>query len=62
MGIEAILVVTLLAQGETSSSKQFDFPTLDACERARTNLLELHKRAVKKNPNTPEILVTCAAF
>jgi len=62
MNITAILVVTILLQGETSSSKQFDFVTMEACETAREKILQEHKRAIEKDPKTPGLIAACSTF
>ena len=62
MNIAAILVVTWIVQGESGSSKQFDFPTLALCEAARGMLQQEHERAARKDPTVPELVATCSGF
>jgi hypothetical protein len=62
MNVAAILVVTWVVQGETSSTKQFDFPTLALCEAVRDKVEHEYKRAAAKDPGVPEIIATCSDF
>jgi hypothetical protein len=62
MNMAAILVVTWIVQGESGSSKQFDFPTLALCEAARDQIQQKHKLAAQKDPKVPELVATCSGF
>ena len=62
MNIAAILVVTWIVQGESGSSKQFDFPTLALCEAAREQIQQKQKLAAQKDPTVPELVATCSGF
>jgi hypothetical protein len=62
MNVAAILVVTWIVQGETGSTKQFDFPTLALCQAVRDKVEQEHKLAAEKDPSVPEIIATCSDF
>jgi hypothetical protein len=62
MKVAAILVVTWVVQGETSSPKQFDFPSLALCEAVCDKVEHEYKRAAAKDPAVPEIIATLFGF